>query len=106
MSNYCQLWLSCANKYEADKIAKVLLEKKLIACAKQISIKSDYRWQGKIVSGDEVLLVMESREDLFDQIEQEVAKLHSYDSFVLEALLISKVSRKANSWLAKELKNG
>ena len=48
---------------------------------------------------------MESREDLFDEVEREVAKLHSYDTFVLEAVPISKISQKAEDWLKKEFKS-
>lgn len=104
---YCQLWLTCTNSVESNTIATALLEKGLIACAKQISsVDSDFRWQGKIERNDEELLVMDSRLDLFDQVEAEVAKLHSYDTFVLQAVPVLKVSKKAQKWLDKELKNG
>ncbi len=103
--NFYQLWLTCADKQEADKIANTLLVKHLVACAKQISVSADYRWQGKIDKSDEILLLMESREDLFDEIEREVAKLHSYDTFVLEATPVYKISKKAEKWLNEELKN-
>lgn len=120
MSDYCHLWLTCKDEAEASKIARSLLVKHLVACAKQVPIKSDYRWQGeayyrnaepsvasakegKIVSGDEVLLIMDSREDLFEQVEQEVTRLHSYDNFVLQSVPVGKVSQKARTWLVREL---
>lgn len=107
MSNsFCQLWLTCKDEKEATKIADALLDKRLIACAKQIPLTADYLWRNKIKHSDEILLVMESREDLFDEIEREVVKLHSYDTFVLEATPISKISKKAEKWLNSELKNG
>ncbi len=106
-SEYCQLWLTCKNSVESSTIANALLEKGLIACAKQISsVDSDFRWQGKIERNDEELLVMDSRLDLFDKIEAEVAKIHSYDTFVLQAVPVVKISKKAQKWLNKELKNG
>lgn len=105
MSNYCQLWLTCKDKKEATKVARSLLAKRLVACAKQIPLTADYLWQGKMKHSDEILLVIESREDLFDEVEREVAKLHSYDTFVLEATPISKISKKAEKWLNSELKN-
>ena len=93
-NNFCQFWLTCADKKEADKIANTLLVKHLVACAKQIPVTADYWWQGKIEKGNEVLLIMESRENLFDKVEKEVAKLHSYDNFVLEAVPVAKISKK------------
>ena len=100
------MWLTCANEEEAAKIANTLLTEHLITCAKQIPISADYRWQGKIEHASEVLLIMESREDLFDEVEGEVAKLHSFKTFVLEAIPITKISKKADQWLRSELKNG
>lgn len=106
MSNFCQLWLTCDGKKEATQISDVLLQKKLIACAKQVPVSSQFNWQGKIRLSKEVLLQMDSREDLFDDVEHEVAKLHSYDTFVLEAIPISRISKKAELWLKSELENG
>ena len=104
MNNFCQLWLTCANKEEADKIANTLLVKYLIACAKQIPVGSDFRWKNNVEHSDEVLLLMESRLDLFEKIEAEIAKIHSYETFVLEAVPVVKVSKKAQNWLKEEIK--
>jgi periplasmic divalent cation tolerance protein len=105
MSSLCQVWLTCADKKEADKITNALLVKHLVACVRQIPTTSDYHWRGKIEHSDEVLLQMESRLENFNQIEAEVKKLHSYDTFVLEATPVSQISKKAEVWLEKELKN-
>jgi len=103
-SKFCQLWLTCADEKEADKIGNTLLVKHLVACVKQVPITSDFRWQGKIENAKEVLLVMDSRIDLFEEIEKEIAALHSYDTFVLQAVPIARVSRQAEKWLANEVK--
>jgi periplasmic divalent cation tolerance protein len=103
MSRYCRLWLTCKDKAEADKIAKVLLDRKLIACAKQVPANSDYIWKDKIESAKEVLLLMESREDLFKKIEKEVTQFHSYDTFVLTATQLERISKKARAWLDESL---
>lgn len=105
-SDFCQLWLSCKDKAEADKVANALLLKSLVVCVKQVKAESDFRWQGKIENANEVLLEMLSRVDLFDKIEQEIGKLHSYDTFVLEATPILRVSKDAEKWLRSELQNG
>ncbi len=99
---FCQLWLTCADGVEATKIAKALLDKRLIACAKQLPVSADYWWEGKVEHADEVLLVMESRRDLFDKVEAEVANLHSYETFVLQAIPMIRISKKAKAWLTRE----
>jgi periplasmic divalent cation tolerance protein len=103
-NDYCQLWLTCADKKEAKKIANTLLVKHLITCAKMWSVDSSFRWQGKIEPNDEVLLMMDSRSDLFEIIEVEIAKIHSYDTFVMQATPVTGVSKDAKKWLKEELK--
>ena len=101
--SYCQLWLTCEDTAEADTIAHALLDKRLITCAKQLPVTADFAWKGAKEHSDEILLVMESREDLFDQVEAEVAKLHSYETFVLQAIPMSRLSKKAETWLSEEI---
>lgn len=102
MADFCQLWLTCANKPEADKIAKALLDKHLIACAKQMPVTSAYWWQGKIDSAKEILLLMDSRTDLFDKVESVITKLHSYDTPNLQAVAVTHINKKAQKWLKAE----
>lgn len=52
------------------------------------------------------MVLMESRLELFGKIEAEVKKLHSYDTFVLEAVPVKRISKKAAQWLKGELYNG
>lgn len=100
--NLNELTVTCSSKAEAEKIADVLLEKRLIACAKFLPIESKFRWEGKIETTKETLLLMESVADNFNKIEAEVTKLHSYDTFVLKQTPITNLSKKARQWLEKE----
>lgn len=104
MNNFCQMWLTCANEKEASKIANTLLVKQLVSCVHEMPVSSSFRWQGKIDSSKEVLLVMDSHQDLFSEVEREVAKLHSYDCFVLKTVPIINVSTKAKNWMNDELR--
>lgn len=103
-SDFCTLLLTCASRDEADKITNTLLVKHLVACVRQMPVTSNYRWHGKVEHEDEIMLIMESRLELFDLVEAEVARYHSYDTFVLEALPVDRVSAKAAKWLDSELK--
>lgn len=62
-------------------------------------VSSDFHWQGKIEHGNEALLIMDTKLDLFEQIEPEVKKLHSYDTYVLQAIPIAQLSKDAEDWL-------
>ena len=104
MTDFCELVLTCADQKEADKIVTALLEKRLIACARQTPVSSRYWWKGKIESDNEVLILMESQEHLFDKIEAEVVKLHSYETPGLYMKPMKRVSKKAAQWLEEETK--
>lgn len=97
------LYLTCANEVEANTIATALLEAKLVACVRQSQISSSYWWDSKINHDNEVLLMMESSEDKFDDIEKAVAKLHSYDEFVLTAIPVLKTTPGVEQWLSNTL---
>ncbi len=101
----CLLFLTCASDKEAEKIAKTLLAKKLVVCTKRFPVTSSYLWKGKIASNNEVMLVMESIEENFPKIEKEVAKIHSYETFVLLSSPVTKTTKKVEHWIKQELGN-
>lgn len=102
-SQLAELVLTCGSWQEAQNIADNLLENKLVACVEFMEIKSKYRWADKVDKANEIKLVMLSEVGKFKDIEAIVAKLHSYDTFVLQALPLAQVSDKATTWLSKEL---
>ncbi len=97
------LYLTCANKDEAKVISQALLEAKLIACARRSPVSSSYWWDGKISHDDEVLLMMESVEEKFDAIDSLVARLHTYDAYVLTAVPVLKTTPRVLAWLDETL---
>ena len=99
------LYLVCSSEAEADKIADVLLEKRLIACAKKLPVRSVFKWQGKLNKADETLLLLETEGKLFDVIENEVRQLHSHKVFVLASIPVEKTSAGVAEWLKEELGN-
>jgi periplasmic divalent cation tolerance protein len=101
---YIQLQLTCADAEEAATITGALLGAHLIVCAKRLPVESANWWQGEIEQGSEVLLLMESAEDFFPAIEEEITKLHSYETFVLTSTPLLDVSAGARVWMDENLK--
>ncbi|MBX4191096.1 divalent-cation tolerance protein CutA, partial [Candidatus Saccharibacteria bacterium] len=73
------LFLTCANEREAQKIANDLINKKLAACVRLSDVNSTYSWKGEIENSGEVLMMIESTEDKFDEVETIIRQLHSYE---------------------------
>ena len=99
MTQATELFLTCDSWQEAQRIVDALLNMQLIACAEFIPITSKFNWKGQHSEADEVKLIMLSIEDNFDKIEKVVAKLHSYESFVLQAIPVTHLSKAATAWL-------
>ena len=100
----CLLFLTCASGAEAEKISRILLEKRLIVCAKRLSVSSSFLWKGKIDSSKEELLIMESSQEKFLQVEKTVHQLHSYDTPILISVSITQASRGIIKWISDSLK--
>ncbi len=97
-TNFVQMVLTCGSWQEAQKIADRLLETRLIACAEFVAIKSKYHWKEGLEEADEIKLIMESLHENFAGVEAEVAKLHSYETFVLQAIPLVSLSAAAVNW--------
>ena len=73
------VYITCKDMDEAKKIAKHLLDSKLIACANMFPVESMYNWEGKLNEESEVAMLCKALKHNFKKIESEVKKMHSYD---------------------------
>jgi periplasmic divalent cation tolerance protein len=65
---------------EARKIALALVERRLAACVNIVpQIESVYRWQGKVESATEWLLIIKTQASKFPEVYATIKSLHSYD---------------------------
>jgi periplasmic divalent cation tolerance protein len=64
---------------QSRDIADALLANKLAACVNIVpDVQSKFRWQGKIDSANESLLIVKTREALLDKVIDSVKSRHSY----------------------------
>ena len=102
---FIMVFVTTANKVEAEKISRTLLEERLIACANIINpVASFFHWKGNVDCADECLVVMKSRRDLFVALEQRVKALHSYEVPEILALPIVEGCADYMAWMCENLK--
>jgi len=79
-TDYCIVYVTAGSAEEAKKVADAVVGRKLAACA-NISgpIRSVYWWKGTLHDEPEMLLVMKTRLEMFDQLKQAVLEVHSYE---------------------------
>ena len=71
---------TCPDRASADVIAQALLERRLAACINILpGVSSMYRWQGKIETAEEVLLVIKTRQPRYAELEAEILSHHPYE---------------------------
>jgi periplasmic divalent cation tolerance protein len=73
------VYIVCKDRDEAKKIARHLVEKRLIACGNMFPIESCYHWQGRFVEDAEYVLLGKTLEEHWEAIKEEVRRLHSYE---------------------------
>ena len=79
---------TCGSVEEAQKIARELVERRVAACVNIVSpIQSVYRWQGKVESATEWLLLIKTTAEKFDAVRDAIGELHSYD--LPECIMVS-----------------
>src|SRR4051794_26029159 len=69
---------TCKDGNEAQRIAEALVESRLAACVNMLrGIQSIYRWQGAVETAHEVLLLIKSTTERFDEVRARITELHS-----------------------------
>ena len=97
---YIVVFITAGSEEEAVRIGKALVEERLTACANIVPrIRSIFHWEGKVCDEAEVLLILKSKESLFQQIKDRVIKLHSYDVPEIIALSIHSGSKDYLNWI-------
>ena len=79
MKNIKFFYITASNNKEAKRIAKILLDKKLIACANVITgVSSYFVWKNKVENSKEIIICGKTTSKNQEKIIFEVKKLHSY----------------------------
>lgn len=103
MSEVIDVWVNCASRDEAERIAEAAIESRLAACANLYpSIASAYRWHGRVERAEEVPLLLKTRPDLFDRLARLIGRLHSYETPSVIGIRADRVIENYAAWVAAE----
>jgi len=95
------------SREEAEKIAHALVERRLAACVNIVGpIHSVYRWQGKVDSADEHLLMIKTTAASFDAVARAIRELHSYELPECIELSIESGSADYLAWIEQSVGGG
>jgi len=91
---------TAANSEEASRLGRALVEERLAACATLIpAVQSIYRWQGKVESATETLLLLKTGPEQLDALEIRLHQLHSYQTPEFLVLGVEAASQPYLAWM-------
>jgi len=91
---------TCPDQATARKIATILLEKQQCACVNILpGVESIYKWQGKIESSEEYLIIIKSIKEAYPAIEQLILTNHPYELPEIIAVSIETGLPNYLSWI-------
>jgi periplasmic divalent cation tolerance protein len=88
------------NSNEAERIAHLLIEKRLAACCNILpEISSIYCWQNKIEAEQETLILIKTVHKKYEQLEKEIKMAHSYSVPEIIAIPVTNQSQAYLDWV-------
>ena len=101
----CMIYITTNSLAEAEIIGQNLVSVRLAACVNIINnMKSIYRWQGKIETEDEVIIIAKTKTELVNELIENVKTLHSYECPCIAAFSIISGNEPFLKWIRDETK--
>ncbi len=92
------------SREEARRIARALVDRKLAACVNVVpGVESTYRWQEKVETAAEWMLLIKTVRGKFDSVRQAIRELHSYDLPECISFPIGEGSTDYLEWIGKSV---
>lgn len=90
---------------DALKLAKELVERRLVACANVLpQMRSFYHWKGELCDEPEWLVLMKTKSDKIEAVKEAFKELHPYDEPELIFLPIQEGSPTYLQWIEDSIK--
>ena len=103
-SKYHIVVTTCPTPEVATQLANEIVEQQLAACVNIIpSIKSVYKWKGKIEHDEESLLIIKTMKQQLAPLEKLVLKLHPYETPEFISMPIESGSKAYLDWITASL---
>lgn len=85
---------------DAVRLAKVLVQERLVACVNVIpGLRSIYRWQGAVSDEEELLLLMKTTRERIDGLRDRLHELHPYEVPEFVVVEIASLGEAYGAWL-------
>jgi len=102
--SYCVILTTTPTANEADRLAEMLVSRRLAACVQISNITSCYMWQGKVAREAECLLFIKTASHLYQEVEATILENHSYEIPEVIQLPVTQGSERYLGWVGENTK--
>ena len=100
------VYVTAANRAAALKIARVIVENRLAACANVLDgATSVYWWDGKLTEESEAVLIAKTTSDMTSALIAKIMEIHDYSCPCVVTLPIAEGNPDFLRWVADQVKS-
>ncbi len=104
MTEMLRVFTTFAGEDDAARVARVLIEERLIACANLVpGVRSLYRWKDAVADEREIMMLMKTRKQDWAALMSRLHELHPYETPECLAVRVAAGSPKYMAWLEAAL---
>ena len=97
------VYTTYASVVEAERAGRALVEQRLCACVNILpGMISHYWWEGALERGEEVVMIIKTRNSLAERVTTVVKEMHAYTTPAILVIPIESVDRGYLDWLMAE----
>lgn len=106
MSSFVFCYTTVPDQQAADKIARVLVQQKLAACVNCIpNVQSYYCWEQEVRQVAEIVLLIKTRDALYEDLQKKIQALHPYDCPAILKISIQDGFKDFLDWVSARTKH-
>ena len=97
------IWINCPDEAVAEELSERLIGDRLVASSNIYpTIRSTYRWQGRVEGTTEVPLRLRTRAALFERVADEIRTMHPYETPGIVGVEVAYVNDDYRDWVIAE----
>lgn len=97
------LHTTCSTFEEAEKLGKLIIDKKMGACVHYWPIKSMYNWKGELKKREEIMMTITTFEPKLEDVNDLISKYHSYSTPLIAGVDVRRINRAYKEWMMEEV---
>jgi periplasmic divalent cation tolerance protein len=99
------LVFSTAPQDKSELLARMLIEKRVVACVNVVPVRSYYRWKGEFCDEQEHLLIAKTTMEKAEEVIAAIKNLHPYEVPEIIALPVIDGYLPYLEWVTKETRD-